>query len=70
MAKVYLVGTEESPKTNQWLAMTNDKEEAAKLLESLEGACRMKAIDVSRKGTASYISTPSGRNRVDVKDKQ
>lgn len=68
MAKVYLVGTEESPKTNFWLAVTNDKEEAAKLLESLEGACRMKAIDV--KGTASYISTPSGRNRVDVKDKQ
>jgi hypothetical protein len=44
--KVYLVGDENAPKTNSWLAMTNSADEAARLLEELDGAARMKTITV------------------------
>jgi hypothetical protein len=46
MTKIYLVGDDNAPKTNSWLAMTNSAEEAARLLEELEGASRMKTIEV------------------------
>ena len=51
MTKVYLVGTEESPKTNQWLAMTNSEAEAKNLLETLEGATTFKTIEVNERKT-------------------
>ncbi len=45
-SKVWVVGDESSPKTNQWLAMTNNKDEAEKLLTTLEGASTLKEVDV------------------------
>ena len=47
--ELYLVGTEASEKDNSWLAMTNSREEAARLLTELDGACRMKTITVEEK---------------------
>ena len=51
MTEIYLVGTEESPKTNQWLAMTNSLEEVENLLETLEGATTFKTIEVNERKT-------------------
>jgi hypothetical protein len=51
--EVYLVGDEDSPKTNSWLAMTNSKTEALNLLETLEGACTYKSITVKEKPNAA-----------------
>ena len=47
--EVYLVGGENADKNNEWLAMTNCRNEAARLLTELEGACRMKTIKVTEK---------------------
>ena len=47
--KLYLIGDENAPKNNSWLAMTNSADEAARLLEELEGAARMKPITVKDK---------------------
>ena len=44
--KLYLVGDQNSPKTNSWLAMTNCEAEALNLLNTLEGASCTKCIDV------------------------
>lgn len=44
--EVYLVGGENADKDNSWMAMTNSREEAARLLTELDGACRMKTIKV------------------------
>ena len=44
--KLYLIGDENAPKNNSWMAMTNSAEEAARLLEELDGAARMKTITV------------------------
>jgi hypothetical protein len=52
--KVYLVGDVNAADNNRWLAMTNDIEEASRLLEELQGAARMKTIyveDVSDAGS-------------------
>ncbi len=43
--EVYLVGDKDSPKTNQWLAMTDSLEEADKLAADIKGATR-KTIEV------------------------
>jgi len=51
MTEVYLVGSEESPKTNQWLAMTNNMDEVENLLETLEGATTFKTIEVNERKT-------------------
>jgi hypothetical protein len=47
--KVYLIGDENAPENNSWMAMTNSAEEAARLLEELDGAARMKTITVEDK---------------------
>lgn len=47
--KVYLVGDDNSPKTNQWLAMTNCPDEAARIMGEIEEACRIKPITVNKK---------------------
>lgn len=44
--KLYLVGNDESEKTNSWLAMTNDIRQAQNLIENMEGATALKIIDV------------------------
>lgn len=43
---VYVVGPEEALKTNQWLAMTNNHDEALGLLVTLEGATTIKEVEV------------------------
>ena len=43
---VYLVGDKASTKTNSWLAMTNDPEEANRLLEEIDEAVVTKAVEV------------------------
>lgn len=48
--EVFLVGTKESPKTNQWLAMTNSLQERDRLLRELEGAETHKSIVVRARG--------------------
>ena len=47
--KVYLVGDEDSPKTNSWLAMTNSIEEANRLMEEMGDTCSFKSITVKEK---------------------
>lgn len=44
--KVWVVGDANAPKTNQWLAMTNDYEAAKGLLGTLEGATEIKEVEV------------------------
>jgi hypothetical protein len=44
--KIYLIGDIDSPKNNNWLAMTNDMEQVAILLDTLEGACTYKSVRV------------------------
>jgi hypothetical protein len=44
--KIFLIGDKDSPKTNNWLAMTNDMEQVAILLDTMEGACTYKSIRV------------------------
>jgi len=51
MTEIYLVGSEESLKTNQWLAMTNNMDEVENLLETLEGATTFKTIEVNERKT-------------------
>ena len=45
---VYLVGDDESPKTNRWLAMTNDPQQVEPLMKEL-GATRTKSVFVRPK---------------------
>lgn len=46
MTEIFLVGDKDSEKKNSWLAMTNNQEEATKLLGTLEGATCMKTVEV------------------------
>lgn len=46
---VYLVGNDESPKTNQWMAMTPSKETAEEYMRE-KGLTTMKAVDTRPKG--------------------
>jgi hypothetical protein len=52
--KVYLVGDMDSPKTNQWSAMTNNWAEAEKLLAEMGLNATHKVIEVG---------PPRGRKR-------
>ena len=44
--KVYLVGDENSPKTNQWLSMTNSLEEAERLMAEQGHTATMREVAV------------------------
>jgi hypothetical protein len=46
---IYLVGDEDAPKTNRWLAMTNDPQQVEVLMAEL-GATRTKSVFVRPKG--------------------
>ena len=46
---IYLVGDDDAPKTNQWLAMTNDPQLVEGLMQEV-GATRTKSVFVRPKG--------------------
>ena len=43
--RLYLIGDENSKKTNSWLAMTNNEETAEVLMKEIEGASTIKMLE-------------------------
>jgi len=48
---IYLVGHKKSHKYNSWLAMTNDADEADKLLHELPKATCIKEVETPKENT-------------------